>query len=143
MFELWPPCSDAHLATCIGYLMPVGFQARYALERWCAGAGQSLPCGSTKAASPSARMQLNDGEESAVPDNQKDQSRTTNHTEARPLAVRPREAAKLLGISERLLWSKTNVGEIPHVRVGKAVLYPVDLLRDWLADGARKRGGAR
>ncbi len=54
------------------------------------------------------------------------------------LALRPKEAAQALGIGERLLWSKTNAGEIPHVRIGKAVVYPVDLLRDWLAEQARK-----
>ena len=69
--------------------------------------------------------------------------RGVNGSQHQPLAVRPKEAAKLLGISERLLWSKTNAGEIPHMRIGKAILYPVDLLRDWLSDGARKRGGGR
>ena len=52
------------------------------------------------------------------------------------LALRPKDAAKALGIGERLLWSMTNRGEIPHVRVGRAVLYPVDLLRRWLAQRA-------
>ena len=50
------------------------------------------------------------------------------------LALSPRAAAKALGISERLLWSKTNCGEIPHVRIGKRVLYPVGSLKEWLAD---------
>ena len=50
------------------------------------------------------------------------------------LDLRPREAAKALGIGERLLWSKTNSGEIPHLRVGRAIIYPVDLLRDWMAE---------
>lgn len=64
------------------------------------------------------------------------------HTETvQPLALRPREAAKALGISERLLWSKTNCGEIPHVRVGRSVLYPVEQLRQWLAGQAKKNGG--
>ena len=54
------------------------------------------------------------------------------------LALRPREAARALGISPRSLWSLTKDGEIPHARVGRTVLYPVDLLRDWLADQARK-----
>ena len=48
------------------------------------------------------------------------------------LALRPREAAKALGVSERSLWEWTHRGEIPHVRVGRSVLYPVDGLRDWL-----------
>ena len=52
------------------------------------------------------------------------------------LALRPREAARALGIGERLLWSKTNAGEIPHVRLGRAVVYPVDELRRWLTEQA-------
>ena len=57
------------------------------------------------------------------------------------LALRPKDAARALGIGERLLWSWTNQKLIPHVRLGKAVLYPVDALREWLADQAGK--GAR
>lgn len=53
-----------------------------------------------------------------------------------PLALRPRDAAKALGISPRLLWGLTRDGEIPCVRLGsgkrKAVLYPVAALEDWL-----------
>jgi len=48
------------------------------------------------------------------------------------LAMRPREAAKALGISERLLWEWTDRGAVPHIRLGKAILYPVDSLREWL-----------
>lgn len=40
----------------------------------------------------------------------------------------------MLGISERLLWTWTNAGQIPHVRIGARVLYPVDALREWLAE---------
>ena len=56
------------------------------------------------------------------------------------LAMRPREAAKALGISERLLWDWTNRGEVPHVRIGKAVLNPVDVLRRWLDEQAAGKG---
>ena len=53
-----------------------------------------------------------------------------------PLALRPREAAKVLGISERLLWQLTHDGHIPCVRIGtgkrRAVLYPVSELQAWL-----------
>jgi len=52
------------------------------------------------------------------------------------LALRPKEAARALGISDRLLWTKTNMGEIPHVRIGKRVLYPVAELQLWLAEQA-------
>jgi predicted DNA-binding transcriptional regulator AlpA len=46
-----------------------------------------------------------------------------------------------LGLGERKLWELTNCGEIPHIKLGKCVLYPVDALRDWLAKQAAK--GAR
>ena len=53
------------------------------------------------------------------------------------LALRPREAAKALAISPRLLWQLTKDGEIPCVRVGsgkrRSVLYPVAQLQAWLA----------
>lgn len=57
------------------------------------------------------------------------------------LAMRPREAAKALGISERLLWEWTDRGIVPCVRMGKAMLYPVDSLRDWLKKQAQQGTG--
>ena len=53
---------------------------------------------------------------------------------AMPMALRPKAAAKALGISERLLWSKTNAGEIPHCRIGKAILYPIPVIEKWLVE---------
>ncbi len=54
-----------------------------------------------------------------------------------PLAPRPREAAKSLGISPRLLWQLTHDGVIPCVRVGsgkrRTVLYPTADLNAWLS----------
>ena len=32
----------------------------------------------------------------------------------------------------------TNRGEIPHLRIGKAVVYPLDSLREWLTEQAAK-----
>jgi len=59
------------------------------------------------------------------------------------LALRPREAAKALGVSEKWLWSATKAGEIPSVKLGKGVvLYPVDALRDYLSRKSRENGGA-
>jgi excisionase family DNA binding protein len=53
------------------------------------------------------------------------------------IALRPKDAAKALGISSRHLWTLTAQGHIPCVRVGSGkrqlVLYPVDVLRNWLA----------
>ena len=60
------------------------------------------------------------------------------------LALRPREAAKALGISERMLWSLTAPrGTVPAVRIGTCVLYPVTGLQAWLdrhAQGAPEGG---
>jgi hypothetical protein len=50
-----------------------------------------------------------------------------------PLALRPRDAALALGISERLLWDWTHTEGVPHVRIGNVVLYPVEVLKNWLA----------
>ena len=52
------------------------------------------------------------------------------------LALKPDEAAEALGIGVRLLWSKTNAGEIPHVRIGSRVLYPVSALERYLVEQA-------
>lgn len=48
------------------------------------------------------------------------------------LTVSRRDAAQMLGISERLLWTWTKAGHIPHLRIGTRVLYPVEQLRRWL-----------
>jgi len=62
-----------------------------------------------------------------------------------PLALRPREAAKALGISPRLLWQLTHDGVIPCVRVGsgkrQSVLYPVAELQAWLSQQAEAEKG--
>lgn len=54
------------------------------------------------------------------------------------LALRPREAAKALGISARTLWGLTTPrGPIPCVRVGcgrrQTVLYPLAEMQTWLS----------
>lgn len=53
-----------------------------------------------------------------------------------PLALRTKEAAHALSISERYLWQLTKDGKIPCVRLGegkkKTKLYPVEVLLNWL-----------
>jgi excisionase family DNA binding protein len=59
-----------------------------------------------------------------------------------PLALRPREAAKAIGVCERTLWEWTHHGDVPHLKVGGTMLYPVDALRDWLSRrAATVKGG--
>ncbi len=59
-------------------------------------------------------------------------SHAPSNVDANPLALSAREAAKTLSISERLLWTKTQAGEIPCVKIGRRVVYPRHLLRAWL-----------
>ena len=49
-----------------------------------------------------------------------------------PILLRPPEAAMLLAISPRKLWELTNCGEIPCLRIGRAVRYAVDDLQQWV-----------
>ena len=55
------------------------------------------------------------------------------------LALRPAEAAQALGIGERTL--RQILPELPHVRVGGAVLLPVEGLRAWLRERAEAEQG--
>lgn len=48
------------------------------------------------------------------------------------LSLRLRDAAAAIGVSDRTLWQWTQDSSVPHVRINKVVLYPVDALRDWL-----------
>lgn len=62
----------------------------------------------------------------------------TTPTAPASLALRPKDAAKALGIGQRLLWSMTNANKIPHLRIGRAVVYPVAGLERWLAEQSAK-----
>lgn len=68
---------------------------------------------------------------------------TVNNTDTppmlAPLALRPKDAARALGIGQRKLWELSQPrGSIPSVRVGACVLYPTDELRAWLSAQAGK-----
>jgi len=58
-----------------------------------------------------------------------------------PLLLDAHEAARSLRLSERTLWARTKAGEIPHVRIGRRVLYSPAALERWLA-GLRIGPGA-
>ena len=46
--------------------------------------------------------------------------------------LKPADAAQLLAISERTLWTLTKEGKIPCVRLGRSVRYSVEDLRQTL-----------
>lgn len=55
------------------------------------------------------------------------------------LALRPKDAARALGIGQRKLWELSQPrGPIPCVRVGCCVLYPYAQLQSWLAEQVGK-----
>ena len=57
-----------------------------------------------------------------------------------PLALRPRDAAKALGIGQRKLWGLTSPrGPIACIRLSSGlVLYPIEALRQWLAEETQR-----
>jgi len=50
-----------------------------------------------------------------------------------PLLVSPRQAARLLSVSERTLFTWTKDSKIPCVKLGRLVRYSVDTLREFVA----------
>jgi hypothetical protein len=62
---------------------------------------------------------------------------TNNAT--RPIGLRPRDAAKTIGLSERKLWALTAPrGPIPCARIGTCRVYRLADLDRWLATEAAK-----
>jgi len=52
--------------------------------------------------------------------------------ESQKLLLDPREAAKVLSVSPRTLWSLTHSGEIKSVRIGRLVRYSIETLRQFI-----------
>lgn len=71
-------------------------------------------------------------------------SETTHTAGGGPAAVtlllRPRDAANALAISQRKLWELTRCGDVPAVRIGRAVRYSPADLAAWID---RQREGGR
>jgi excisionase family DNA binding protein len=63
--------------------------------------------------------------------------RSENAVPSLPLAYRPAEAARRLGVSPRTLWGWTKAGIVPHAKVGGVSLYPAAALEAWLAERTR------
>ena len=50
------------------------------------------------------------------------------------LLLSSEQAAEALAISPRKLWGMTASGEIPHVRLGRSVRYPIKDLQRWIEE---------
>lgn len=57
-----------------------------------------------------------------------------------PILFTASEAAKALAISQRTLWSRTQAGDIPHLRIGRSVRYPKTQILNWITQHVK--GGA-
>lgn len=53
-----------------------------------------------------------------------------------------KDAAEMLAISTRTLWTMTNAGEIPHIRIGRSVRYDPEDIARWIKRKKRKSSGA-
>lgn len=61
------------------------------------------------------------------------------HASAR-LTLGVREAAAMLGVSERHLHTLTQRGDVPHVRLGGRVVYRIATLDRWLTEREQTAG---
>jgi len=53
--------------------------------------------------------------------------------EVPPISLRPKDAAKSLGVSLSTLERLTKGGQIPAAKIGRCKVYAVDSLKAWLA----------
>lgn len=58
-----------------------------------------------------------------------------------PILLTAREAAKLLAVSERTLYTRTAGKLIPHLRIGKLVRYSRPALEAWVAEQVKLPAG--
>ena len=64
-----------------------------------------------------------------------------NNTSAQPaLLLTPAEASLALKLSPRKLWALTASREIPHIRIGRCLRYPVGDLQRWIDEQQRPEG---
>lgn len=55
-----------------------------------------------------------------------------------PLLLTPKETAKTLSICEKTLYTLTKNGELPAVRIGRAVRYSVEDLQTFIKKSSEK-----
>jgi excisionase family DNA binding protein len=57
-----------------------------------------------------------------------------------PLLVSEREAGRLLGVTPRTVFALRRAGELPAVKIGARVLYPLAALEQFIVDRATTAG---
>lgn len=83
------------------------------------------------AAQPSVKVKLADQPSAAV-----------SQSPVPRVSVRLADAEIATGIGQRTLWELARRGQIPHVRVGRILLFPLKELTEWLSAkcAAQKQG---
>lgn len=103
-----------------------------------APAGNGFPVGRRLAIVTTVRRPLGSSRtHSPNSDNSQEKGTTMTETDEPQMGLVPllttREAADVLRVSERTLWTLTHDGEIPSVRVGRSVRYDQSDLAAWIA----------
>lgn len=62
------------------------------------------------------------------------------NVESEKLLLRASEAQKLLSLSRSTIYAMIASGELPSVRIGRAVRVPADGLREWVKRQTEKNG---
>jgi len=55
-----------------------------------------------------------------------------SNTAIEPMLLTPRQAAKALNVCERTLYGLAKSGDLPAIRIGRAVRYSMDDIRAWI-----------
>jgi excisionase family DNA binding protein len=59
-------------------------------------------------------------------------TKTERNKTIEPLLLRPREAARLLGLGRSKVYLLIASGDLPSVRIGRSVRVPYEALRSWV-----------
>lgn len=56
------------------------------------------------------------------------------------------EVSEMTGLSLSMIRKLTHCGEIPHIKIGRRILYPVEVINEWLTESiignvTSKKGG--
>ncbi len=52
------------------------------------------------------------------------------------LTVTVKQLAEMMGLNESAIYQLTSQKRIPHVKIGRRVLFPVEVVRKWLEEHA-------
>ena len=58
--------------------------------------------------------------------------RVAKNTQPTKLLLSIRELAKVLGVCERTIFTLTQENQLPHLRIGRCVKYPVSEIEKWI-----------